>query len=430
MASVRYRSRLLLASPEAEPVEDACLVVDGDRITYVGSAGASREAGPFEETVDLGRALLLPGFVNTHCHSAMSLFRGMGNGLSLDEWLRTKIWPMEDQLKEDDLVYGNLLSLAEYARSGITSFVDFYNVAPMMKALSKVRMRAVLSLAFMDEVPSMKEESWRRLERVESFKRRVDDGKGMRVPALAVHSAYACSEEMLRGVADAAKENRLLVTGHLVEAGTEVPLVKASTGVGPVALMSRTGILGPRFLAAHCVHLDARGIAKLAQAGSSVSHCPRSNSRLGVGIAPVPKMLRAGLNVSLGTDGAGSSDTADFFEEMRTASYLQRAANSDAALLPPRELLAMATVNGSRALGGPGRGLAAGGDADFIAVRLDGAHLNPVLDLIGNVVFCSRPEDVSITVSGGRVLQRDGEVSGLDLGFVMAKANEIAHSLK
>jgi 5-methylthioadenosine/S-adenosylhomocysteine deaminase len=221
-----------------------------------------------------------------------------------------------------------------------------------------------------------------------------------------------------------------MITGHLLEAPAESATVKAETGVSPTTLLKRTGILKHRFLAAHCVHLDRRSMARLLLSGSSVSHCPRSNSRLGVGVAPVVEMLRNGLNVSLGTDGAASADTADFFEEMRTAAYLQRSVNSDATLLQPRELLAMATANGARAIGRGDLGrLEAGGSADFIAVRLDRAHQNPLLDLVGNLVFCSRPEDVVLTVSGGNVLQMGGTVAGLDEHAVVKKATEVARSL-
>jgi 5-methylthioadenosine/S-adenosylhomocysteine deaminase len=430
VTAFRYRSRFLLSSARDALVEDACVVVDGGRASYAGPFEASRESGPFEETVDLGDSLVLPGLVNAHCHSAMSILRGVGNGLSLDDWLRKKVWPLEDHLTETDMETGNLLAAIEYARSGITSFLDFYNVKPLLQALSRIRMRCTLSLAFMDLVPSMKEESWRRLGEVDRYRREVEDLKGMRSLALAIHSAYACSEEMLKGVADAATSSGLMVTGHLLEAPTESSLVKASYGVTPTTLLERTGILGHRFLAAHCVHLDRRGMGRLARAKSSVVHCPRSNSRLGVGIAPVKEMLRCGLNVGLGTDGVGSADTVDFFEEMRTAAYLQRSVNSDASLLQPRELLAMATVNGSRALGHPSEGrLEAGGEADFIAVRLDRAHLNPLLDLLGNVVFCSRPEDVSLTVSGGNLLQKDGDVLGIDVDSVTHRVREIASSL-
>jgi len=194
--------------------------------------------------------------------------------------------------------------------------------------------------------------------------------------------------------------------------------------------LGRTGVIGPRFLAAHCVHLDGRGIRRLAKAGSSVAHCPRSNARLGVGVAPVGEMMERGLNVALGTDGVGSADSVDFFEEMRTAAYLQRSVNSDATLLQPRELLAMATGNGARALGNSHIGrLARGFLADFAAVRLDRAHLSPALDLVGNVVFCARPEDVCLTVSGGNVVQAEGEVPGVDIASVVKKVREIAGGL-
>lgn len=406
------------------------MVVDGGRLAYVGTFAGSKEFGPFEDTVDLGEAIILPGFVNAHCHSAMSILRGVGNGLSLDDWLRKKIWPLEEHIGEDAMVFGNLLSMIEYARSGVTSFIDFYNVRPLLKALSKIKMRCTLSLAFIDHVPAMKEESWKRLGQVGQYAREVEEPAGLRSLALAIHSSYACSEEMLRGVAEAASTYDLMVTGHLLEASTEVAAIKDSYGVTPVTLLTRTGIIGPRFLAAHCVHLDRWGIARLAGAGSSVAHCPRSNSRLGVGVAPVAEMAEGGLNVALGTDGVGSADSVDFFEEMRTAAYLQRSARRNATLLPPRELLAMATSNGSSALGYSDVGrLKRGYKADFIAVGLDRAHMVPSMDLVGNLVFCARPDDVRLTVSGGNVVQRDGEVLAVDEASVAQEVREIAASL-
>jgi 5-methylthioadenosine/S-adenosylhomocysteine deaminase len=426
---LRYRSRFLLAAHGSQIVERGCVVVDGERVRYAGPFDGSSEQGPFEETVDLGDSLVMAGFVNTHCHSAMSILRGVGNGLSLESWLRKRVWPLEDHIKEADMVYGDLLSLAEYVRSGITSFVDFYNVKPMVKALSKVDMRCTLSLAFLDLVPSMKDESWRRLGQIREYRSMVER-EGLHKLALAIHSAYACSKEMLEAVAEAAEKESLMITGHLMESRSESEEVGKRFGTSSVVLLSRTGILRNRFLAAHGVHLSGQDISALARVGASVAHCPRSNSRLGVGVAPVPTMQRMGLNVALGTDGVGSSDSVDFFEEMRVAAYLQRSLHTDAGLLPPRELLAIATSHGAKAAGLKGGGrLRAGAPADFIAVAVDRPHLSPSMDLLSNVVFCCRPEDVVLTVSGGKATCRNGEVPGLDLESLTRKVREISSSL-
>lgn len=430
VAPIRYTSRYLLVSPQSPLLEDACVVVEGRSISYAGPRAGSDGCGPFEETVDLGRSIVIPGFVNTHAHSAMSLLRGVGNGLSLDSWLKEKVWPLEARLSEKDMVQGNLLSLAEYLRTGITTFIDFYNVRPMLSALERLPLRATLSLAFLDLVPGMEEESWRRLKEVKDYRRLVEDGSGLRHLALAVHSAYACSEEMIRGVARAAEEWRLLITSHVQESRAEMRSMKKKHGSSTTEYFRRMGLLKRGILAAHGVHLSDDDISVLARCRSTVAHCPRSNSRLGVGIAPIPSMLQAGLNVSIGTDGAGSCDSVDFFEEMRVAAYLQRARTEDAAALDGRTLLRMAMTNGSSALGLPtSMGLKKGSPADFTAVSLKGPHVNPSYDLLSNVVFAARPDDVRLTAVDGKVLYDDGEVVGLDLASLTDEVNEIAGSL-
>jgi 5-methylthioadenosine/S-adenosylhomocysteine deaminase len=430
VAGVLFKARYILPDASSQVLEESCIIVEGDRLSYVGPFSTSKELGPFEDTVDLGDCILLPGFVNAHAHAAMSLLRGVGNGLSLDDWLRKEVWPIEERLSEKDMVYGDLLSLVEFVRTGITSFLDFYNIRPMLQALKEVPLRATLSLAFLDLLPSMKEESWRRIEEVDSYLRLVRESGDLNGLALAPHSAYACSKEMLARIVEESSKRQLLVTAHVLESPFEWGEVERVHGLQTIQLLERLRLLNGRFLAVHCVHVDEGSMDALASNRSSVIHCPRSNSRLGVGVAPVAKMLRRGMNVALGTDGQGSSDSSDFFEEMRLAAYLQRSMNRDARTLSPRVLLAMATTNGCSALGLPSVGeLAPGKRADFIAVRMDRPHLVPALDLIGNLVFASRPEDVRLTVVNGRTLCEDGRVLDVDVERLMREVQDIASSL-
>jgi Cytosine deaminase and related metal-dependent hydrolases len=400
-----FLARLALPDARGRWIEDAAILVEDGRVLEVGRREDVDLSG--FDRVDLGRVAVLPGFVNGHTHAAMSLLRGFGDGLPLHAWLE-RVWSIEAEMDQESIYLGSLVGVAEQLASGITSFVDFYNVEPMLRVLREVPARAVLTLAFMDRVEYMEEESWRRARSVGDYLSMVREESGGRVElALGPHAPYSCSEEMLRTIAELSRRHGLRVHTHLSETREDVERVLGERGRTPVAYLDELGLVGGRLIAAHGVHLTAEEMRTLGSRGASVIHCPRSNSRLGVGVARVDEMLGAGVNVGLGTDGQASSDSLDMFEEMRLMVYLQRARAGDPSVVSARAALEAATVGSARAAGlddvwtlSPGR------RADFVVLDLSSIELKPAWDLTTNVVMAAGRADVrSVYLAGNRVVE-------------------------
>ncbi len=420
-----YLARFALPDARGEWIRDAAIVVEGGRIESVGPRGSLDIEGA--DVVDLGDVAVIPGLVNAHAHVAMTLLRNFGDGLPLHSWLE-RVWDVEALMDEEVIYYGDVLGLAEQLRSGITSFVDFYNVEPMLRALEGlgVGVRAVLTLAFMDRVKYMEEESWRRVGRIGDYLSMVRErGKGMLGLALGPHAPYSCSEGMLRAISEASARLGLRVHVHLSETEEDVSRVLGEAGATPAAYLDRLGLLNERLIAAHGVHLTDEEIALMGRRGASVVHCPRSNSRLGVGVARVGEMARAGVNVALGTDGPASSDSLDLFEEMRLMVYLQRATRGDPAALASRDALYAATLGSARAAGLEDVGaLRPGFRADFVALDLRSISMRPSWDLTTGIVMSAGRSDVRHVYVGGEPVVRDGALAlrGLERALERAEA--------
>jgi len=405
-----FLAKRVLPHARGHWIEDAAIVVDDGRISEVGRRDELDLGG--SEVIDLGNAAVMPGFVNAHVHAAMALLRGYGDGMPLHGWLEN-IWRIEASMDQDVIYYGSLLGVAEQLRSGITSFVDFYNVEPMLRALSGIPVRAVLTLAFMDKVEYMVEESWRRMDNIDNYIEMVKGaGAGRLELALGPHAPYSCSGEMLRRLAEVSERYGVRVHMHLSETRDDIYKVMDETGMAPVAYLDSLGLVNDRLIAAHGVHLTDEEMSLLGSRGASVAHCPRSNSRLGVGIARIPDMLKAGINVALGTDGQASSDSLDAFEEMRLMIYLQRASLGDPSAINASEALYAATTASARAAGlGDVGAIAPGFRADFIALDLSSIRLRPIWDLSTNIVMAAGRDDVRDVYLAGQPVVQGGELS-------------------
>ncbi len=387
----------MLPHPEWQLISDPALLVDNDKIVYAGSFKKGLE---HDEIYDLGNSIILPSFANTHSHVAMTLMRGIGEHDNLQAWLE-KIWNIEGKLKHEDLVIGDVVGIGEMLESGITSFLDFYDIKPMVDALVKLNfpIRAKLGLSFLDTVEYMKEESWKRVQQVDEHAKFLSK-YGIEM-VLSPHSLYAVSRELL---AEISKISGYKIQIHLSETLKEREEIRKMYGLSPVQYLNSVGLLRKGLIAAHAIHLNDDEILQMANAGINVSHCPVSNSRLGSGIAKINKMQELGINVSLGTDGAGSSETLDMFEEMKLAIMLSRASNMSTEM-NARKALKMATLNGHEALGIKGGFLEAGMLADFITVDLE--KIKPSWDLISSIIYQGGKEAVKDVSVGGRLIKEN-----------------------
>ena len=367
--------------------------------------------------------LVMPGLVNIHNHTPMSLMRSMADDIPLMDWLNKYIWPAEQKLTRELIILGAQLAIAEMLLGGTTSFVDLYWMQEAVgRAAEQAGMRAVLCPTMID----FKRDDFER--DVEATFSRYAAGQCSTVSVMAgAHSPYSCSRENLLRVRQLAEQYGVGVNIHLAETTDEAAIIRELYGMTPVEYADSLGLLTPRSIAVHCVHLSESDIAILARSGASVAHNPQSNMKIGNGAAPVARMAAAGINVGLGTDGPCSNNDLDMIEEMRTATLLQKLATGDPLALPASEALLMATANGARAIGrGDTLGrIEEGMTADIVLLDTRKAHLYPQLDMVGNLVYAAKAADVDTVIVDGRVVVEGRRLLTLDLDAILAEVAKV-----
>jgi 5-methylthioadenosine/S-adenosylhomocysteine deaminase len=422
-----FKNATIVTMNDAQQVlHHACLWTKGERIAYIGDEKGLPMEAHADEWRDASEKLLLPGLVNTHNHVAMTLFRGYADDLTLHEWLTGRIWPMEEKLNGEAAYAGALLGCAEMLQNGVTCFSDMYFfMEDVAKAVEESGIRGVLSWAVLDK-PDMME----RIHISRDYHRRFHGSADGRITvALGPHAIYTCSAKLLEQVVCMAEELDVKIHIHISETQKEVDDCVQAHGCSPVAYLDSLGVISPRTLGAHCVALSAQDIALMAQRGAHVLHCPSSNLKLGSGIAPVAHMLREGVNVTLGTDGAASNNRLDVFSEMRTSALLQKGITGDASVLSAHTSLSMATRNGARALGVDAGVLAVGRLADVVMVDLNAPYYHPRADVYASLVYGGCARDVVLTMVNGNVLYENGEFLSLDIQGVYKTCGEIAERI-
>ena len=384
--------------------------IEGGRISTIGK----REKA--DQVVDARGKYVLPGLVNTHTHAAMSLLRGYGDDLPLQTWLEKRIWPAEKKLTPELVYDGTRLAVLEMIKTGTTCFNDMYFFPEMAaKAAKQMGMRASVSYAMIDvqgESKTKKEKKG-----AEKFLKNVKQSN-LITPVLAPHAVYTVSEELLCW----AKGKGTPLHIHVSETKKENTDCKKTHGKTPVQYLDSLGFLDETVVAAHCVHLEGKDIAVLAKQNVQVSHCPISNMKLGSGIMPYSKLVKAGVSISLGTDGAASNNSLSMFETMKFASMLHKL--KDPLAMPATEAWKCATENGARALGYSGGVIAEGAVADMILV--DAKSMVPNHGFVSNLVY-STP-DVTDSIINGKIVMEDYVVKGED--SILKKAEKAAEVFK
>ncbi|MBS1263108.1 MAG: 5'-deoxyadenosine deaminase [Methanonatronarchaeales archaeon] len=402
------------------PVEDGGVLVRD---------GLIQEVGPFEEVKGSGEEVhrfegsaLIPGLVNAHCHSGMTLLRGYADDVSLNSWLRDYVWPVESRMNEEDVGAGASLACAEMLLGGVTGFADMYfHMGAIAAAVEESGMRALLSYGMIDVG---KDENGAEAELEEGRRFAEEYGgaaEGRIETALGPHSPETCSARMYP------RDSRIMT--HVSETESGVTSVVEREGQGPVEFLDGIGVLDGALLA-HGVHLSGEEMEILAERGAHVAHCPSSNLKLGSGVAPVRELLEVGVNVCLGTDGAASNNNLDMFHETRLAALLHKGVAEDATTVPAETALEMATLNGAEALGVDAGALEPGKHADIVAVDLSTPHDTPVDDPVSALVYSAKSGDVTDVFVAGEHVVRDGDLRSLDLERVVETAERSAERLR
>lgn len=384
--------------------------VAGDRIAEIEPHDPERPVPGDARRIDGSGTAALPGLMNGHTHAAMALLRSYADDLPLMTWLQEKIWPFEARLTEEDVYWGTRLGCLEMIRTGTTFFNDMYwHFDGIARAAVDAGMRAVVSGVFIDmgdadRAEQQREQALACLERAADYPDRIGF-------AFGPHAIYTVSGDSLRWVAERAAEHDAPVHIHLAETGAEVDDCLRAHSVRPVGYLDAVGLLGPRTVAAHAVHLTDEEIGLLAERGVHVVHNPVSNLKLASGGPMRYRALKnAGVNVLIGTDGSASNNNLDLLEELKFAALAAKHATGDPTALPADEALALATTNAARAFGVEAGELEPGALADIVLVDLESPYMFPGHDLAADLVYSAHGRAVTTTICDGRVLMEEGVV--------------------
>ncbi|MDR2186488.1 MAG: TRZ/ATZ family hydrolase [Azonexus sp.] len=424
---------LLIEARWIAPVEPDCvlenhaLAVRDGRILAILPASEARDRYQPGERVTLETHILIPGLVNLHTHAAMTLMRGLADDLPLMEWLQKHIWPVEAaQLSAQFVLDGTRLACAEMLRGGITCFNDMYFFPEAAAtAATEFGMRAALGLTTLEFPTAYASDAEDYLHKGLAVREQWRDQPLISF-CLAPHAPYTVSDASFERIAILAGQLGLPIHCHLHETRQEVDEARQRDGYSPLVRLHRLGLLGPAFIGVHGVHLNEAEIDLLTATGSHLAHCPTSNLKLASGFAPIAKMLRRDINIGLGTDSAASNNRLDLFGEMRLAALLAKGVSGDAAALPARQALRMATMGGATALGlGHDIGsLTPGKAADLCAVDLGSLECRPCFDPVSHLVHVAGREAVSHVWVAGKCC-----VDGKKLSLIAVKCLDSATTL-
>lgn len=382
-----------------------------------------REALALRE-IDCRGMVVMPGLINTHCHVAMTLQRNLADDIPLMKWLYEYIWPFEAQQTPDEVKLGAELGIVEMLLGGVTTFVDMYwEENRIAEAVERLGIRALLC-------PSCLDSNMEAFERdLEALLPQCSD----RVRAgIGPHAPYTVSSENLLRCHALAQKHDLPLTIHVAETLDEMRTVKERTGLTPVQYLDSLGLLGPRTLAAHCVHIDDADRAILRERRVKIAHNPTSNMKISSGIAPVAAYVEEQMRPAIGTDGTCSNNDLDMWEEMRQASLLAKVSTMNPLVLPAYELLRMATVYAAEAIGRSGElgEIKPGALADLILIDMQKPHLQPVNDPIADLVYCAKASDVDTVIVDGHMVVHHRQVLNVDLPALYAAASDAVQRIR
>ena len=381
--------------------------------------------------IDADGAIVMPGLSNTHTHLGMTLLRGYADDTALKNWLEEQIWPAEANLTAEDVYYGSLLGCLEMIRSGTTAFCDMYFfMNETAKAVEKAGIRGCLSYGMIELGNDEKGNA-----ELSAGEKLISDLRGKangRITAMyGPHAPNTCSQPFLARVKEAAERDGVGVHIHVLETEAELNYMKENFGMCSVHRLDAVDFWNTSkvpVLAAHCIWMSDGDIKLFAEKGVTVSHNPISNMKLASGIAPIQKMLDAGVKVTLGTDGCASNNNLDMFEEMKTAALLQKIGTMDPTALPAKAVVEMATTNGAAIIDQKTGVLKIGNKADMIFVDTKKANATPIFDVYSHLVYSASGSDVKTVIVDGKILMKDYKVLVLNEEEVTAKAKE--HALK
>jgi 5-methylthioadenosine/S-adenosylhomocysteine deaminase len=413
--------------------DDGAVVVTGDTIIATGPRADIEARYKSQHTLDAKNKLVLPGFINGHTHVPMTLFRGLHDDVTLNDWLYKYIFPAEAKNVTEEFVrWGTRLAIAEQIRSGVTTFADMYYFEDAVAEETKAAgMRGVLGETFIDFPAPDNKSNAAMLAYTEKFLQKWQ-GDPLIHAAPAPHSIYTCSQKTLQDATALARKYHAPILIHVAEMKKEWDDSEKQNGMSPVQYLDKLGVLGPDLVAAHCIFVDEADRKLLAQHDVGCVHNPSSNMMIASGVSPVPEMRAAGIAVGLGTDGpAGSNNDLDLMEEIDLAAKLAKITKMSPLALNAQAVVEMATIDGARALHMEKEigSLEQGKKADLILIGLDKPNAVPMYDIYAQIAYALKASDVETVMIGGRVVMNDHKLLTVDEPTAIAKAREYKKSV-
>ena len=448
MTSILVRGgTLVTVDSNRRVIEDGAVLVEDGLITQVGRSSQVKSESQAEFEIDARTMAVLPGLVDTHVHLAQALIRGCADDASLIDWLQKFVWPLQGNFDSQDGKASAELCMLEMVKSGTTTFLESllhsrYGLDGIAESVASCGMRGFLGKTVMSlpgygseksiMYPGMVEDGETCLREVETYFKRWNGKAHGRIGVwYGARSLGGCTPQLYRQIAEGAARLGTGVTMHLSEVQEDVRYTKKEFGKSPAEFMDDVGLVGPKVVFAHGVWLTESEWDILARKGATVAHCPSSNMKLSSGIASVPQMSRAGVNVSLGCDGGPSNNSYDMIREMKTASLLQKVRTMDPLVLNASSAIEMATIKGAKALGLERDigSIEVGKKADLIIINLRKPHLTPTFNPVSSVVYAAEGSDVETTIIDGKVIMEHRVVKTLDEDNVIRVATERATKL-
>ncbi len=426
--NIRFFNARILSMVEGQDIFDGELWVEDSKITYVGAAMPEEEREKlnkkFTRNIDCDGNLLMPGFKDAHTHSGMTLMRSYADGLPLQEWLETKIFPLEAKMTDEDCGLLTKLAVLEYLTSGITAIMDMY-LSPdaIAKACEETGMRVVQVSGINKFGPS--------LEVFEDRYNRLNGKHPLSSYMMGFHAEYTCDRELLEKLSELAHKYRAPMFTHNSETVREVEECKGRYGMTPTVFLDSLGLFDFGGGGYHCCHMSDEDIEIFKKRSLTAVTNPGSNTKLASGIAPVKRFLDEGINVAIGTDGPSSNNCLDMFREMFLVTGLAKLREKDASVVNGMEVLKMATVNGAKAMGLDDCDvLAEGKEADLIMIDLKQPNMQPINDIPNNLVYSGSKQNVKLTMIHGSILYEDGKFNvGMTPGEIYKAAGAIQKRL-
>lgn len=430
MGTKLIRNAVIMTMNANNDVLEGDVFIDGNRIVRIGPGIADQA----DLVMDAGGKVLLPGFVQTHIHLCQTLFRGRADDLALIDWLRQRIWPLEAAHDRDSVYFSAMLGLGELIRSGTTTILDMETVHHTESAFQAIQtsgIRALSGKVMMDhgtEVPlALQEDTERSLQESVDLLEKWNGAAGGRIHyAFCPRFVVSCTERLLTGVRDLAETYNVKVHTHASENETEIAIVEAERGMRNVVYLDHIGLARPNLILAHSIWLDEEEKRIIKERGVKVTHCPGSNMKLASGIAQVPALLKDGIPVGIGADGAPCNNNLDMFQEMRLTAFIQKVQHGP-TVMDARTVLRMATMGGAEVLGMEREigSIEEGKLADLQLLDLDDYHAYPSYDAdwFSRVVYAATRGDVDTVMIDGEIVMKDGIVRTMDKGYVLRESD-------